>query len=699
MIYLLGIISIFIIIAHVQAFPPPTKPYRHGETLLHAGLNGAALLLENISISRGADQIISNLDLRVERNERWGIVGANGSGKSTLLGSIMGTVRTDEGRVLVAPKLRVGYLRQTAVSGSMKTVGEESMSEMEEINSAKEKMKNASKAIEDGDTSDTALNMLDKATARFNTVGGWTQAADADSVLKGIGFLPGDSERLCSEFSGGWQMRIALARLLLGKPDVLLLDEPSNHLDSNARDWLGEYLSNYEGSIVLVSHDTFLLSTSVNNIAEVCANTLMKYRSFGYDKYLIEKEFRAKSMTAEYERNVAEAARLQAFVDKFGASATKAASAQSRVKMIEKMRKEGKLEIPAIAVVKKNHHILNLPDPTKAIGDTLIELRNADIGYASSVPLLKGISFKLNRGMKVILRGANGSGKSSLMASLRKNLPLMAGKLIENEKLRVGMFTQDLAQELDVEARAIDLVTAYAREGEFGDVMISDQQARGVMGTLGLRGDKPLCKVGELSGGEKARVALSMFALKASNVLMLDEPSNHLDLECIEALSISLKDWEGKDGAVVIISHDRSFCEKIKFTHVGTVTNGSLVLEQRDINDSDWEMFDNKESRLVSTNQPNKINPTDAVPTNGMQTDHKVDSKRAHNAPKRIKKLEQMIQKSEMKITELEDQMMDVGNDVGKLTDISNEIEKEQKKVTEMFDEWDELELIVESFL
>lgn len=195
------------------------------------------------------------------------------------------------------------------------------------------------------------------------------------------------------------------------------------------------------------------------------------------------------------------------------------------------MRKEGKLEIPAIAVVKKNHHILNLPDPTKAIGDTLIELRNADIGYASSVPLLKGISFKLNRGMKVILRGANGSGKSSLMASLRKNLPLMAGKLIENEKLRVGMFTQDLAQELDVEARAIDLVTAYAREGEFGDVMISDQQARGVMGTLGLRGDKPLCKVGELSGGEKARVALSMFALKASNVLMLDEPSNHLDLE------------------------------------------------------------------------------------------------------------------------------------------------------------------------
>lgn len=133
--------------------------------------------------------------------------------------------------------------------------------------------------------------------------------------------------------------------------------------------------------------------------------------------------------------------------------------------------------------------------------------------------------------------------------------------------------------------------------------------------------------------------------------------------------------------------------------HVGTVTNGSLVLEQRDINDSDWEMFDNKESRLVSPNQPNKINPTDAVPTNGMQTYHKVDSKRAHNAPKRIKKLEQMIQKSEMKITELEDQMMDVGNDVGKLTDISNEIEKEQKKVTEMFDEWDELELIVESFL
>lgn len=183
---------------------------------------------------------------------------------------------------------------------------------------------------------------------------------------------------------------------------------------------------------------------------------------------------------------------------------------------------------------------------------------------------------------------------STLLKALRGNLPhmLFEGTRTENERLRLGVFTQDLAQELDTTARAVDLVTAYARSGDDGDVSITDEAARSVMGQLHLGGEKPLRKIGELSGGEKARVALSMFALKASNLLMLDEPSNHLDVGCIDALATALSKWGGKDGAIVVISHDRSFCEEVGFTHVGTVMNGGLVLEQRELRDSDWEQYD-----------------------------------------------------------------------------------------------------------
>ena len=330
---------------------------------------------------------------------------------------------------------------------------------MKEINEAKQRMEDAQNAVSGGDTSDATLTKLDKATEDFAAAGGWTQEQDVSNVLKGLGFQPEDSDRLCSDFSGGWQMRIALARLLLSKPNVLLLDEPSNHLDSSARDWLGKYLASFEGSLVLVSHDVDLLNAGVNNIAEVAGGTILTYVSCSYNKYLEEKEFRAKAAMAEYERNVAEAAKLQAYVDKWGASATKASSAQSRVKMIEKMKKEGKLTPPAAAVVEKRWKpSLSLPDPPKSIGEVLLEVRNANIGHdPEAPPLLHNISFEVKRGMKIILRGPNGAGKfgtfshivliettliifltgkSTLLAALRGSLPLLKGERCENEKLR-----------------------------------------------------------------------------------------------------------------------------------------------------------------------------------------------------------------------------------------------------------------------
>jgi ATPase subunit of ABC transporter with duplicated ATPase domains len=300
-------------------------------------------------------------------------------------------------------------------------------------------------------------------------------------------------------------------------------------LDSAARDWLGKYVAKYDGSVVLVSHDVGLMDASVNNIAELTAGTLIEYRSCTYHRYLEEKEFRSLSAQAEYQKNLEEAANLQKFIDKFSAG-TKSKSAQSRVKMLEKMKKEGKLDPPPAAIVT-NVRIpqLTLPPPPKPYGENLLVVKDAVIGYdPSEEPLLKNINLTIPRGMKLLLRGPNGAGKSTLLKALRGNVPEMIqeGSRVENDNLKLGVFTQDLAQELDKEVRAVDLVTSYAREGVDGDITVTDETARNVMGRLGLGGEKPLRKIKALSGGEKARVALSMFALKASNLLMLDEPSN-----------------------------------------------------------------------------------------------------------------------------------------------------------------------------
>ena len=508
--------------------PPTDTPEVYGTVV--GDTKGAALRLEDVAISRGASPLLQKINWNVQPNERWGIVGVNGAGKSTLLGAITGTVRMDEGQALVHSNVRVGYLRQSAVSGSTKTVAEEARSEMTLVEEARERLEAASKVVEDGDYSEEALEALATAQEDFENLGGYEVEQLVDTVLKGLGFEPEDSDRLCSDFSGGWQMRIALARLLLSKPSLLLLDEPSNHLDSSARDWLGKYIASYDGSVVLVSHDVELMDAGVNSIAEITGNTLIEYRSCSYGKYLEEKEFRAKSAQAEYERNLEEAARLQAFVDKFGASATKAKSAQSRVKMLEKMKREGKLDPPPVAITA-NARIpeLVLPAPPKPNGEYLLTMKDATIGYdPNEEPLLKNINLEIPRGMKLLLRGPNGAGKSTLLKALRGNVPTMIqnGERIENDRLKLGTFTQDLAQELDPEARAVDLVTNYAREGSDGDITVTDEAARSVLGRLGLGGEKPLRKVAALSGGEKARVALGMFALKASNLLMLDEPSN-----------------------------------------------------------------------------------------------------------------------------------------------------------------------------
>jgi ATP-binding cassette, subfamily F, member 3 len=277
-------------------------------------------------------------------------------------------------------------------------------------------------------------------------------------------------------------------------------------------------------------------------------------------------------------------------------------------------------------------------------------------------------------------------------------LPLLEGERRENELLRLGFFTQDLAQELDPDQRAVDIVTEYARGGQHGDVFISDQDARGALGRLGLTGEKAMRRIRDLSGGEKARVALAMFSLKPSNLYLLDEVSNHLDTECAEALSQALSKWGGDRGAVVVVSHDRDFCSKIEFTHIATVSNGKLVMEARSARESDW-VIDS-----LATQPGDHATSTVETITTSTETQQLQDEmdaklrKKAFNAPKRITKLEELVEDAEMEVAALDEEMLSYGTDVGRLMEMTNKKERIQAKIAEYMDEWEELEEVLSQF-
>mmetsp|Transcript_23652 Transcript_23652/g.49770 ORF Transcript_23652/g.49770 Transcript_23652/m.49770 type:complete len:802 (+) Transcript_23652:273-2678(+) len=702
---------------------------------------GAALRLVDVAVSRGGKTLLSNIDLRVEPKSKWAIVGANGCGKSTLLRAILNDLgnygKNDvlndyldvDGSITIGTKQEVGYLKQTAVSGSTLTVFDEAASAMKEIATARLNLRNAEERLEANNSSDELeanLKALDDARDRYERVGGYVQEQEVSTLLKGLGFT--NMTQTCDELSGGWQMRVSFAKLLLSKPSLALLDEPSNHLDRSARAWLANYLKNYDaGAMVLVTHDVELLN-ACEHIAEITSGgSLQVYKSCTYDQYLQQKRDRAYAAATEYEKNMEKAAKLQAFVDKFGASATKASAAQSRVKQIEKMRAQGLLDPPtdnAISEIERFKPRMTLPPPpapqggafegkenSDEVGDDgiLLSLCNgAAVGYSNAdegssnneageddpVPLISGIDLNIQQGMKILIRGPNGAGKTTLLDTLRGKLPLLSGDRVEDSNLKLGIFTQDLAQELDPTQRAVDLVTEHARTGTDGDLYVSDEQARTVLGGLGLRGDKALRLVGQLSGGEKARVALAMFTLKPSNLYLLDEVSNHLDVECVEALSEVLSDWGGGKGAIVVISHDKAFCEQVGFTHVLTITDkGTLKLEQRDASESDWDSS-------VATFQKSNGDTDDGTTDTGesVVVDKELDAKRrkmAFNAPKRIVKIESLVEQKEEKMAVLDEEMMANGSDVGKLVDLSKAKDILEEEVMELMEEWEELETVM----
>jgi ATPase subunit of ABC transporter with duplicated ATPase domains len=631
-----------------------------------------------------------------------------GCGKSTLMKAITGQdgVKLTSGTLKIHPSWSVGFLEQKGVSGSTLSVAEEVASRMDRLVLARAALEAAEEAMVSCDINDErcltrATEELGEATEEFEAAGGYTVDEKISRVLRGLGFQESDFGRPCSDFSGGWQMRVALARLLLSEPELLILDEPTNHLDAAARNWLSGYLARYTGTVLLVSHDEGLLASAATSIAEVRNGRLDTYKSRSYAQWQLEREEREEQRAAEFEKQQEQIAHLQSFVDRFGASATKASQAQSRVKMIEKLKREA---VEAPAGVDRFRPKLNLPRPPPCHFEQL-ELRGAAFGWGE-LPIVTGVNLAFRKGDRVVVRGPNGAGKSTLLRAMAGELPLKAGERVTGDGLELGFFKQDLAQELPMNERGMDVVqqagwrvdtsltvtqvscrrmmlfftllvadssevatttnrfvelvvwrvqskkrvhidTQYSeavvllRFGCFmANVLVS--QVRTVMGALGLSGDKSVRPVGQLSGGEKARVALACFALVPHNLLLLDEPSNHLDVETIDSLTEALRSFEG---AVIVISHDRKFCEALSPTHVITVDDGRATMEARDLTEADWAIDDmNSQASVdfdveeVVTKQATPQKSTFASPPS--RPSQSMDPKQRKAKEREVKKLE-----------------------------------------------------------
>jgi ATP-binding cassette subfamily F protein 3 len=517
--------------------------------------------LASLSKSFGERVLLENVSWHIGRRERVGLCGPNGAGKTTLLRMLAGMDEPDKGGILKPTSLTVGYLPQDGLDHSGRSLLDEAMLAFEPVLAMKAELHDLEERL--GDTSvseaehDALLSRYSELQDRFRAADGYSLDLKVATVLRGLGFSQEDFERPTETFSGGWQMRIALAKLLLGRPTLLLLDEPTNHLDLEARNWLEEYLAEYPHSVILVSHDRFFLDAVVTRITEIGLRALTDYPG-NYTEYLKDRDERLERLREAKRRQDEEVARVKAFIDRFRYQATKASQVQSRIKMLEKVVP---IEIPP---ERKRVHF-TFPPCAKS-GRSVIELSRASKRYGEKV-VFASVDLLIERGDRLALVGPNGAGKSTLMRLLSGVEPPDTGSRTEGHQVVSQYFAQDEAARLD------PTLTVYETL-ETGSPTNLVPAIRNILGGFLFSGDDVYKKAGVLSGGERTRLAVARMLLRASNTLLLDEPTNHLDLDSKDVLLEALEDF---GGTLIFVSHDRYFVDRLA-TKIVEVGGGGILV-------------------------------------------------------------------------------------------------------------------------
>ena len=649
----------------------------------------------------GHKLLFENADWLITSHDRVGLVGANGTGKSTIMKILAGLDTLDYGALTVAKGTSAGYLPQDGLTLSGRTVFAECMSVFDDVRAMERELESLTHSMSELDhTSVEYANVADRyqrVEHEFRARDGYSIEAEVGRVLMGLGFQKEDWQRLTDEFSGGWQMRLALAKLLLQKPNLLLLDEPTNHLDLEARNWLEEYLQNYPYSFVLISHDRYFLDVTVSKIAEIWNKRLWFYAG-NYDKFLAQKTQRNEQLQAAYNNQRERIEQLEVFINRFRYQATKAKQVQSRIKELEKMER---IEIPQ---EEKTIHF-SFPQP-KPSGRIVAEFENVAKSYpgrgdqktngGAPKRVFDKVSFMIERGDRIALVGVNGAGKSTLIKLLASTEPLTQGEFRLGHNVQADYFAQDQYKELDPEARIIDDLGAASPRS-------TETELRSLLGCFLFSDEDVFKKIGVLSGGERGRYALLRLLLHPANFLLLDEPTNHLDMRAKDVLLSALVDYTG---TVVFVSHDRYFIDKLA-TRVFEVGDGKVEIFPGNYEDYLWRKQGGQRVAPTLDDVPGAKVPkpkVDAMPvaevkqatldsTNGNGDEpprKRMNPLKRKRMEDRVSELEEDIGRTETAITTLESALQNFVS-AEETQRQSQELEQHKIKHAALLQEWEDL--------
>jgi ATP-binding cassette subfamily F protein 3 len=640
------------------------------------------ITIKNISVHFSGEYLFNNVSFLIRKRDRIGLVGRNGSGKTTLLNIIAGLLKPETGEVVIPGDARIGYLPQEKKISSEMSVFEEALTAFDDILALQRQIEKLNQEIslrEDyqSDSYQKLIEELAEFNERYQVVGGEQVEASTEKVLTGLGFERADFHRPMTELSLGWQMRAELSKILLAKPDVLLLDEPTNHLDIESIQWLEEFLVNYHGSVILVSHDRAFLDNVTKRTIEISDQKIYDYKE-NYSGYILAREERLENQIATFNNQQKQIKQIERFIERFRYKNTKARQVQSRIKMLDKMPK---IEIEDIDDTTFSFRF----PPAPRGGKVTVETKGLIKKYAKKV-VLDNIDVAIINRDKIAFVGKNGEGKSTLSRILAKNLQY-EGSVRYGHQVEIGYYAQEQSEMLDGSKTVFETIDDIA----LGDMRT---RVRDILGMFLFSGDSIDKKVKVLSGGEKSRLSLARLLLTPVNLLILDEPTNHLDMRSKDMLKNALIQY---DGTLIIVSHDRDFLQGL--------TNKVFEFRNRNVREYIGDIYDYLYSRKMRSLHELEDHKSSSKGNGTQPSEKKLQWEKGKKIDRDIRKLERkleqlekLIENEEKEISSYDELLIDpvANSKIIEEDDLYKKYEEVKKKHQENMDSWEKLQVELE---